>query len=365
MTLLDRDRWQALEPLLDQVLDLPGPERGLWLERLGASDPGLAAELAGLLRQDGAAEQAGFLADSLEAGLAGLVLGPYRLDRTLGHGGMGTVWLAHRSEGGVDSPVAVKILNLALLTASGQERFRREGSMLARLSHPGIARLLDAGVGGTGQPYLVLEYVDGVPIDQFVQARALPRADRLALFLQVVAAVGHAHAHLVLHRDLKPSNILVTDDGTVKLLDFGIAKLLEGETAGLSTTLTLDGGQVLTPNYAAPEQLRGEPLTTATDVYALGVLLYVLLSGRHPTASDGDTPAATVQAVLDREPAPLGLGDLDVILGQALRKEAAERYGGVESLAADIDRVLRGEPVRPRPPSLASRMRAFVRQHRT
>jgi serine/threonine-protein kinase len=265
VTLLDRDRWDALEPLLDQALDLPGPERGLWLARLRAAQPELAGELELLLGQDGAADQSGFLAGSADGGLPGIVLGAYRLDRPLGYGGMGSVWLARR----LDAPgevAAIKILNLSLVSQPGQERFRREGAVLARLSHPGIARLLDAGVGASGQPYLVLEYVDGMPIDQFVESRRLPLAERLRLLLQVIAAVGHAHGHLIIHRDLKPANILVTSDGTVKLLDFGIAKLLDGQSVGAATTLTLDGGQVLTLRYAAPEQLRGEPLTPATDV---------------------------------------------------------------------------------------------------
>jgi serine/threonine protein kinase len=365
MTQLDRDRWQVLEPLLDQALDLASSERGPWLDHLRTTQPELAGELARLLDEEGAADQDGFLSVPPEAGLAGVVLGAYRLERPLGYGGMGTVWLAHRCDGRFEGQAAVKILNLALLPEAGQERFRREGSVLARLSHPGIARLLDVGVGGSGQPYLVLEYVDGVPIDRYVVSPPLSLPDRLRVFLQVLAAVGHAHAHLVLHRDLKPSNILVAPDGTVKLLDFGIAKLLDDESAGLATTLTLDGGQVLTPRYAAPEQLRGEALTTATDVYALGVLLYLLLSGRHPTSTGDEAPPEIVQAVLEREPAPLGLGDLDLVLGKALRKVPAERYHSAEALAEDIGRVLRNEPVQARTPSAAERVRAFVTRYRT
>jgi serine/threonine protein kinase len=364
VTLLERDRWAALEPLLDEALDLPGSEQGPWLDRLRAAQPELAHELERLLRQDGAADQAGFLAGSPDTGLVGVVLGAYRLDRALGYGGMGSVWLGHRRDGPADQAAAIKILNLELVSQPGRVRFRREGAMLARLSHPGIARLLDAGVGASGQPYLVLEYVDGMPIDQFAEASALGQTDRLRLFLQVLAAVGHAHAHLIVHRDLKPSNILVTAAGTVKLLDFGIAKLLDGELAGTATTLTLDGGQVLTLRYAAPEQLRGEPLTTATDVYALGVLLYLLLSGRYPTAGNEESPATVVAGTLEAEPAPLGLGDLDLVLDRALRKNPAERYPGADAMADDIERVLQGTPVRARPASVAARLKGLLRRDR-
>ena len=205
---------------------------------------------------------------------------------------MGTVWLARRSDGRYEGQAAVKLLNLALLDPVGSERFRREGTLLARLNHPNIARLLDAGVADGGQPYLVLEYVEGSRIDRYCDERRLSPEARLRLFLDVLVAVSHAHANLIVHRDLKPSNILVTRDGTVKLLDFGIAKLLQEEQsdAGVST-LTDAGGRAMTPEYAAQEQIRGEPVTIATDVYTLGVLLYGLLAGRHPAGEFGRLPA--------------------------------------------------------------------------
>ena len=358
-----RDHWPELEPLLDQALELPLAEREHWLTDLAARSPVLAAELTALLSGEPVADRAGFLASRPPTGLAGLQLGPWRLERPLGQGGMGTVWLARRADGRFEGTAAVKLLNLALLSPTGQERFRREGSVLARLTHPGIARLLDAGVGGTGQPYLVLEHVDGMPIDRYVRERGLGTADCLALFQQVLAAVSHAHANLVVHRDLKPSNILVTADGTVKLLDFGIAKLLDDDT-GDGSPLTQEGGRAFTPQYAAPEQVRGEPLTTATDVYALGVLLYQLISNTHPTGGAAATPAAYVTALLEVEPAPLRLGDLDTILAKALRKPAAERYQTVTALAEDLQRYLRHEPVSARPISIGYRIDRFIRRNR-
>ena len=228
MPVIDGERWRALEPLLDRALELSGSERESWLSALRESTPGLATDLVAILSGEGAADEHGFLAEpllALEPSLEGVSLGAYTLERPLGQGGMGSVWLAHRSDGLYTGRAAVKFLNLALLTPSGQTRFRREGSMLARLAHPGISRLLDAGVAANNQPYLVLEYVEGQPIDRYASEHHLSVEDCLRLILQVLNAVGHAHANLIVHRDLKPSNILVTRDGTAKLLDFGIGKL--------------------------------------------------------------------------------------------------------------------------------------------
>jgi serine/threonine-protein kinase len=368
MNRISRDRWEALSPLLDAALELPEAERSAWLELQRQTDPALAAALAELLNHDTRLDAEGFLTPDVRPGLpeeftslAGRMFGPWMLERTLGQGGMGTVWLARRADGRFEGQAAVKLLNLALVSATGQERFRREGSVLARLAHPGIARLLDAGVSRAGQPYLVLEYVDGQPIDTYAREHGLSPAALLRLFLQVLAAVGHAHANLVVHRDLKPSNIIVTGDGTVKLLDFGIAKLLDAESGA---TLTAEGGRALTPLYAAPEQVRGDPLTTATDVYALGVLLYFLLSGRHPTAQENSTPAEWLVSLLEAEPTRLGLGDLDTILAKALRKVPAERYQTVATFADDLERYLRQEPVSARADSLAYRLGKFMRRHR-
>ena len=368
MQRFSRDRWEALSPLFDEALELPDAERGAWLEAQRQSDPGLAAALEELLCHDARLDPEGFLSPDVRPGLpsqafslAGRMLGPWMLEGPLGQGGMGTVWRARRADGRFEGQAAVKLLNLALVSATGQERFRREGSVLARLTHPGIARLLDAGVSGAGQPYLVLEYVDGQPIDAYVRERKMPPVQLLPLFLQVLAAVRHAHANLVVHRDLKPSNILVTGGGTVKLLDFGIAKLLDVESGA---ALTGEGGRALTPLYAAPEQVCGDPLTTATDVYALGVLLYLLLSGRHPTAGENSSPAEWLASVLEAEAPRLGLGDLDTVLAKALRKAPAERYQTVAAFGDDLERYLRQEPVSARADSLTYRMGKFVRRHR-
>ncbi|MEO7987202.1 MAG: protein kinase [Gemmatimonadales bacterium] len=363
MPLIDPDRWQVLEPLLDKALELEPAERGRWLDELSAESPGIAADLSALLSGEGLADRGGFLADRIDVDLAGLEVGAYTIECALGSGGMGSVWLARRTDGRYEGHAAVKFLNLGMLSPTGQARFRQEGSALARLAHPGIARLLDAGVSTGGQPYLVLEYVDGQRIDAFVREHELSRDERVQLFLQVLAAVGHAHANLIVHRDLKPSNILVTGSGSVKLLDFGIAKLLDGED-GTGASLTMDGRHVLTPDFAAPEQARGEPVTTATDVYSLGVLLYILLSGRHPTAEGRRTPTDAVRMLLEVEPGRLGLGDLDTILARALKKPPAERYQTCSALADDRERYLRHEPVSARPDSLSYRARKFLRRNR-
>src|SRR5215217_1116559 len=285
----------ALRSLLDQALELAPAEKDAWLAQLRTEHPLHAAELEALLAAEPDLDARGFLSHQLwdggvqgETALAGLRLGPYTLERPLGQGGLGTVWLARRSDGRFEGTAAIKLLNLALLDPVGAERFRREGTVLARLNHPHVARLLDAGVTNGGQPYLVLEHVEGVRIDRYCDDHQLPPNQRIALFLDVLAAVAQAHANLIVHRDLKPSNILVGPDGTVKLLDFGIAKLMEDEGNGADApTLTAVGGRAMTPEYAAPEQVAGGPITTATDVYALGVLLYLLLTGRHPTNEEG------------------------------------------------------------------------------
>ncbi len=362
--MIDRDRWKILEPLLNRVLDLPVPEREPWLAQLRSESPTLAADVATLLAAESDAERTGFLAEPLRMTSDDLAVGAYELERPLGHGGMGTVWLARRTDGRFEGRAAVKVLNVTHLSPTGEERFRREGSMLARLAHPGIARLLDAGVASNGQPYLVLEYIDGKPIDVYAADAELATDARIHLILQVLAAVGHAHANLIVHRDLKPSNILVTRDGAVKLLDFGIAKLLDPEGRGDAAALTVEGGRALTPEFAAPEQLWGDPITTATDVYAAAVLLYVLLAGRHPTAAGCRTPADAIRALVEVQPARLGLGDLDVVLAKALRKAPEERYQTVGTFAEDLERYLRGEAVSARRATVLYRARAFVRRYR-
>ena len=239
---IDNDRWQVVSPLLDRALELPVDERIVWLASLRERDPVLAAEIDALLEDARVLDSEGFLVHGPSwsmpppATLVGQVVGAYTLEAPLGQGGMGSVWLARRSDGRFEGKVAVKFLNAALIGRVGEQRFRREGNILARLRHPNIARLIDAGVSATGQPYLVLDFVEGERIDTYCDGRRLDVDARLRLFLDVLAAVAHAHANLIVHRDIKPSNVLVANDGVVKLLDFGIAKLLEDETqAGEAT----------------------------------------------------------------------------------------------------------------------------------
>ncbi len=376
------DLLAALDELLEHALDLAPAEREAWLVRLRAERPVHARELESLLAEEAGLDARSFLGGSPlpdweGPGLAGQRLGGWTLERPLGHGGMGTVWLARRSDGRFEGTAAVKLLNLALLDPVGSERFRREGSVLGRLSHPNIARLLDAGVTAGGQPYLVLEHVEGTPIDEYAERQGLGALERIALFQQVLAAVSHAHANLLVHRDLKPSNILVGAGGVVKLLDFGIAKLLEEDGRGAeASTLTDQGGRALTPQFAAPEQITGAPITTATDVYALGVLFYQLLGRRHPTSEEHESPAQCIVGVLQTEPAPLSAspgfdparrrdaGDLDTIAAKALKKRPEERYPSVAALGEDIRRYLDHEPVLARPDSLGYRAGKFVRRNK-
>jgi len=396
---LSRDRWQVVEPLLDRALEMTEAERAVWLEQLRREQAVLAAELEALLSHRPALDREAFLQlgpDLPSSSLAGQALGAYTLEAQIGQGGMGAVWLARRSDGRFEGRAAVKLLNLSLVGRAGEERFRREGTILARLSHPHIARLIDAGVSLAGQPYLVLEHVEGEPIDLYCDRHGIGLDARLHLFLDVLDAVSHAHANLIVHRDIKPSNVLVDTDGRVKLLDFGIAKLLEGEADGGQTTaLTRESGSALTPEYAAPEQVTGGSITTATDVHALGTLLYVLLTGRHPADVALRSPAELVRAIVEtdaprvsdavsetktRSPeaqqqcasvrgmTPEGLrrtlrGDLDVIVARALKKRPEERYASVAALADDLTRYLEQKPIGARRDTLAYRTAKFVRRH--
>ncbi|OWQ46530.1 hypothetical protein CDL60_13755 [Roseateles noduli] len=396
MDALDKQRWIALSPLLDELLDLEGPERARRLAEIRAGDVAMAEHLEALLARDEALNEEAFLeqpaAEALQGPLPsamppldfrGESLGPYELERELGQGGMGAVWLASRADGRFEGQVAVKFLKSGLFGKGDSGRFEREGQILARLSHPNIARLLDAGVHNGHQPYLVLEYVDGLPIDRYCQINALDVESRIQLFLDVLAAVAHAHSRLILHRDLKPSNILVTHEGQVKLLDFGIAKLLDDAThSGAATELTQRAGSAFTPQYAAPEQVQQADVTTATDVYALGVLLYQMLGGRHPTADDTQTHLDRLRAVVELVPkrlsdvardqldpviarqAKLLRGDLDTIVGKALKKKPSERYANAESMAVDLRHWLAHEPITARPDTRFYVLGRFVRRHR-
>jgi eukaryotic-like serine/threonine-protein kinase len=376
MARIDKHRWRVLSPLLDELLGADEGVRRLRLAHIRDTDSGLADDLSALLHRQSVIEQQGFL-DGLamplpvEPELAGRPIGSYRLERLLGRGGMGAVWLAQRSDGQYAGRAAVKLLNLSLLGPAGTERFKREGSALARLTHPNIARLIDAGVTSEGQPYLLLEYVEGQPIDRWCETSALDVRSRVRLFLQVLDAVAHAHSKLILHRDLKPPNILVTADGQVKLLDFGIAKLMDEEQLrSPATALTQFPGRAFTPEYAAPEQVEGAEVTTATDVYALGVLLYALLTLRHPTADPSQTPVEQLRAVIDSDPVRPSAtvrelrGDLDNIIAKALKKLPAQRYSTVAALGEDLQRYLNMQPVSARADSIAYRFGRFVARNR-
>jgi len=402
MATLNSDQWRVLSAHLDEALALTGEERLSWLSALHGKNPDLARELEQLLHEHDLLREEDFLEKRsvplpASPGLAGQTLGVYTLLSPIGQGGMGTVWLAQRNDGRFERQVAVKFLNLALMGKSGLDRFKREGRILGRLAHPHIAELIDAGVSETAQPYLVLEYVEGQHIDVYSDQHKLNVEARVRLFLSVLGAVAHAHANLVVHRDINPANVLVNSDGQVKLLDFGIAKLLSDEGGtGEQAMLTAGGVRPMTPASAAPEQLQGGTVTTATDVYALGVLLYVMLTGRHPAGTGPHSPAALVKAIVESEPArpsdavvdttgseavargnaarrsatPEKLrrtlrGDLDTIIGKALKKDPNERYASVTALADDLRRYLNNQPIGARPETIAYRTVKFVRRNRS
>jgi serine/threonine-protein kinase len=381
---MDAIRWERIQAVFHRAADLPDAERRSYVARECGDDAELLADVLTLLEEDARA------APLLDAGrdalahVAGRVLdgatvptmplhdfGPYHVTSVLGEGGMGVVYLAERADLG--SRAAVKILRDAWLSPARRARFAAEQRTLAQLSHPSIARLFDAGTLADGTPWFVMEYVDGVPLTAYADARALAVVDRLRLFRDVCEAVQHAHRHAVLHRDLKPSNILVTGEGGVKLLDFGIAKHLEG--AGGMEEQTRTGLRLMTPAYAAPEQLRGERLGVHTDVYALGVILYELLAGRLPFDLSSRTPSEAETLLLEGEPerpsavagrtpnaGRAAWADLDVLCLTAMHKDPARRYGTVDALVRDVDHFLRGEPLDARPDTLGYTLGKFVRR---
>jgi eukaryotic-like serine/threonine-protein kinase len=382
MSGVSRERWQALSPYLDTAMDLSGEGLAAWLDSVRETDPALAADLLALLDRRDLLAREQFLENSQDCvppppSLVGSTIGPYTITALAGQGGMGTVWLAERSDGRFQGRVAVKLLNISLVGGAGAERFKREGNILARLNHPSVARLIDAGMSPSMQPYLVLEYVEGKPIDSYCAHQSLSITDRIRLFLDVLDAVAHAHANLIVHRDIKPSNVLVDNDGRVKLLDFGIAKLLEIDEDAGKPGLTVDGGRALTPEYAAPEQVTGNSVTTATDVYALGVLLYVLIGGRHPAGPSVRPPSELLKFILDKDPPRVSdvvgskalrrmvRGDLDNIVAKALRKNPKERYASVEAFADDLRRHFSNQPVSARADTWRYRSAKFARRHAT
>jgi serine/threonine protein kinase len=391
MFTLTPEQWKQVSPYLEKALELFPEERAEWLLSLSEKDAELASMVQTLLEEHQQVEREGFLEKSpllAGRGLAGQDVGSYTLVSQIGHGGMGSVWLAERNDGRFERKAAVKFVNIALSGPVTQERFKREGSIVGRLTHPHIAELLDAGICSDGTPYLVLEFVDGKAIDKYCDEHKLAVDSRVKLFLDVLSAVAEAHANLIVHRDLKPPNVLVRNDGQVKLLDFGIAKLLAQDDTSAATVLTTEAGGPLTPQFAAPEQVTGGTVTTATDVYALGVMLYLLLTGQHPAGTGVYSTVELVKAIVEDEPprasavalsagvaaenrstTPEKLshhlrGDLDTILSKALKKSPQERYASVTAFADDLQRYLKHETISVRPDTIAYRARKFVRRNR-
>ena len=396
------ESWRRVRQILEQALEVSPDRRSVYLEEVCAGDKVLRREVEALIAAD---QQAGtgFLAGSaVEASsilaapeelvsLAGTRIGPYQIVEEIGHGGMGTVYRAVRADDQYRKEVAIKVVRGGLGDEFRLHRFLSERQILANLDHANIARLLDGGATEDGRPYVVMEYVEGRPIDEYCDQGKLPVPERLKLFRTVCSAVAYAHQRLVIHRDIKPVNILVTKDGDPKLLDFGIAKILDPADTGVDQTVTVM--RLMTPEYASPEQVRGEPITTASDVYSLGVVLYGLLTGRRPYGPASRVPRDIVQAVIETEPEkpsasvtraetvtaqsvsetrdeiPEKLqrrlrGDLDNIVLKALRKEPERRYASVEQFSEDIRRHLEGLPVIARPDTFFYRSGKFVKRHK-
>lgn len=371
--------WRALQSELDVLMALPESERAVQLAAVGAKDPAMGAELLHLLAQIGADVLPESLPlssltalDSGDDDRSGQHFGPFVVDACIGRGGSGAVYRAHR-EGDYAQTVAIKLLHGARIDAAGARRLQHERDVLARLDHPGIVRLVDAGVTADGRPFLALEHVEGLTWDRYLIERAPPAAERLGMFAAVCDAVAYAHQRLLVHRDIKPGNLMVTGDGTPKLLDYGIAKLLGDQD---DSTLTRDFGTSLTPAYAAPEQLRGESVTTATDVHALGILLYETLSGRHPFRDAGHRGETLRQAIMQASAPPLShcpemiampaswRGDLERIVAMALEKEPERRYASAREFGDDVRAVLAGRPVRARRASAGYVLSRFVGRNR-
>jgi eukaryotic-like serine/threonine-protein kinase len=375
--------WERIEPILDTALELHPDSWPDFLESACGSDTRLRAAVERLL------ESAGNTTTPVDGDIGAVAwaqpillerelaapsrIGPYVIEHALGRGGMGSVYLAKRGDSTSPPRVALKVMRNGLdQDRVLLRRFSEERQILATLEHPGVARLLEGGVTSEGHPWFAMEFVDGMPLNRYVEARALSLHDTLRLFLQIVDAVSYAHRNLVVHRDLKPSNILVTSDGTIKLLDFGIAKLLAPSVAG-DAPITRTGVQPFTPDYASPEQVLGESVTTSADVYALGVVLFELLTGKRPLNLARANPAEWARLVRETEPrAPSAIvedgralrGDLDTIVLMALRREPSRRYASVDRLGDDVRRYLEQRPVLARMDSRSYRTRKFLRRQR-
>ena len=402
---MDSQRWQQVEAIFEAALELEPEKREDYVRSACGGDEELFTECMSLLAQDenphsllaGESSQALGLLDELS--YEGTEVGAYRVIRKIGEGGMGLVFLAERADGQFAREVALKVIKRGMDSETILRRFQAEREIQARLTHPNIARLYDGGLTADGLPYFTMEYIDGEPIDRYCDRSRLSVDDRLKLFLIVCRAVTYAQQNLVVHRDLKPSNILITSDGTVKLLDFGIAKVLDQDSdQPHMTDLTRTGFRPLTPGYASPEQFRGEPITTATDVYSLGVVLYELLTARRPFDLSAMSPASLQKAVTTTDPGkpssvvmrPIGrqadavtpeaissqrgtlpdrlrrrlAGDIDTICLKALRTDPVNRYQSVDQFAEDIRRHLEGQPITARPDSLGYRTRKFLARHK-
>jgi non-specific serine/threonine protein kinase/serine/threonine-protein kinase len=372
------ERWERIKQLFESALAQAPERRAEFLARACGADSALHAELASLLASyepDASGGSAGPV-DSSSIEDAGQRLGPYAVIRRIGAGGMGVVYLAARADDAYQKLVAIKVVQASVDAQSVLARFRAERQILATLDHPNIARLLDGGTTDRGLPFFVMDYVEGTRIDDYCDRHTLSTVDRVKIFRDVCSAVQYVHQHLVVHRDLKPSNILVTADGVPKLLDFGIAKVLKGDLFTHGVDATQAEFRVMTPGYASPEQARGAPVTTVSDVYTLGVILYELLTGRRPYKLKTDAPLETLRAVCDQDPekpssaAPARsrrelVGDLDAIVLKALRKEPHLRYGSVEQLSEDLRRHLERLPVRAHVDSWSYRASKFVGRHQT
>ena len=392
--------WKKLESVFNEALELPPPERTAFLDTACGGDSVLRAEVDSMLRihSDDTGDVQAIVdrgardyAESDPDPWLGQEVGAFRIVQHISEGGMGTVYRGERTGGEFTQSVAIKLLSSALISTQARQRFRGERQILANLNHPNVASLLDGGATDTGVPFLAMEYIDGVPVDVYCDQQRLDLGGRLRLFLKICDAVQYAHRNLVVHRDIKPNNILVTPDGEPKLLDFGIAKLLDLESVDFTVAVTRPEARLLTPEYASPEQVRGDSVTTATDVYGLGVLLYLMLCGSAPFQITSyrqadveraicDTPAprpsaqalrASADAVAARRHgsaatlARVLAGDLDNIVLLAMHKEAERRYPSVAQFAADIERHLNHQPVQARPDSALYKTTKFVRRHRT
>jgi len=383
--------WNRARPLLEQAIELPPERRVAFVREQCADDPPLADRILRLLQRDDGFE-ASLGDDSSELETEWLDpppperVGPWAVDRLLATGGMGTVWLGHRADDQFEKQVAIKFVRRGVHGDEARSLFLRERQLLAGLEHPGIARLIDGGVCEDGRPYLVMEFVEGRPIDRYCIEEKLDLRERIELLREVSTTVGDLHARAVVHRDLKPSNVLVTRDGEPKLLDFGIARVLRAPGKSSEETITVE--RRLTPGYASPEQVLGKPLGPPTDVYSLGVMLFELLTGARPHRIEGRSPTGLERAICEEEPerpsthwrrasaeerrqaptSPARLdralrGELDAIVSVALRKEAERRYGDAGVLARDLEHWLEGMPVTARPDSIAYRWRKRIARH--